>query len=66
MSYVPQNVELFSKTIFDNIRVSRMSATMEEVKAAAKKADAHVFIRRLPLQYHTYLVEAGNGLAGGE
>ena len=66
VSYVPQNVELFSKTIFDNIRVSRMSATLEEVKAAAKKADAHDFIRRLPLQYHTYLEEAGNGLSGGE
>ena len=52
ISYVPQNVELFSKTIYDNIRVSRM--------------DAHDFIRHLPLQYNTYLEEAGNGLSGGE
>ena len=37
ISYVPQNVELFSKTIYDNIRVSRMDATMDEVKEAAKK-----------------------------
>ena len=66
ISYVPQNVELFSKTIFDNIRVSRMDATMDEVKEAAKKADAHDFIRHLPLQYNTYLEEAGNGLSGGE
>ena len=35
-------------------------------KAAAKKADAHEFIRKLPLQYNTYLEEAGNGLSGGE
>ena len=35
ISYVPQNVELFSKTIYDNIRVSRMDATMDEVKEAA-------------------------------
>ena len=42
ISYVPQNVELFSKTIYDN------------------------FIRHLPLQYNTYLEEAGNGLSGGE
>ena len=66
ISYVPQNIELFSKTILDNIRISRPDATLEEVKEAAKKADAHDFIRKLPLQYHTYLEEAGNGLSGGE
>ena len=66
ISYVPQNIELFSKTIYDNIRVSRMDATLDEVKEAAKKADAHDFIRHLPLQYNTYLEEAGNGLSGGE
>jgi len=66
ISYVPQNIELFSKSIFDNIRVSRMNATIEEVKEAAKAADAHDFIKRLPMQYYTYLEEAGNGLSGGE
>ena len=66
IAYVPQNIELFSKTIYDNIRISRMDATLEEVKEAAKKADAHEFIRHLPLQYNTYLEEAGNGLSGGE
>ena len=58
IAYVPQNVELFSKTIYDNIRISRMDATLDEVKEAAKKADAHEFIR--------HLEEAGNGLSGGE
>ena len=66
ISYVPQNIELFSKSIYDNIRVSRQSATLEEVKSAAKKADAHEFIKKLPMQYYTYLEEAGNGLSGGE
>jgi len=66
ISYVPQNIELFSKSIYDNIRVSKMSATLDEVKEAAKAADAHDFIKRLPMQYHTYLEEAGNGLSGGE
>ena len=66
IAYVPQNVELFSKTIYDNIRISRPEASLDEVKAAAKKADAHEFIRKLPLQYNTYLEEAGNGLSGGE
>lgn len=66
ISYVPQNIELFSKSIYDNIRVSKMSATLDEVKEAAKAADAHDFIKRLPMQYHTYLEEAGAGLSGGE
>lgn len=66
ISYVPQNIELFSKSIYDNIRVSKMNSTLEEVKEAAKAADAHDFIKKLPMQYHTYLEEAGNGLSGGE
>ena len=66
VSYVPQNIELFSKSIYDNIRVSRMNATLDEVKEAAKAADAHDFIKKLPIQYYTYLEEAGNGLSGGE
>ncbi len=66
ISYVPQNIELFSKSIFENIRMGKPNATLEEVKEAAKAADAHEFIKRLPLQYHTWLEEAGNGLSGGE
>ncbi len=66
ISYVPQNIELFSKSIYDNIRVSKQNAGLDEVKEAAKKADAHEFIKRLPMQYGTYLEEAGNGLSGGE
>lgn len=66
VSYVPQNIELFSKSIYDNIRVSRMNATLDEVKEAAKAADAHNFIKKLPMQYQTFLEEAGNGLSGGE
>ncbi len=66
ISYVPQNIELFSKSIYDNIRVSKMNATLDEVREAAKVADAHDFIKRLPMQYYTFLEEAGNGLSGGE
>jgi len=66
ISYVPQNIELFSKSIFDNIRISKRNASMDEVKDAAKAADAHDFIKKLPMQYHTFLEEAGNGLSGGE
>ncbi|WP_243002634.1 peptidase domain-containing ABC transporter [Lachnotalea glycerini] len=66
ISYVPQSIELFSKSIYDNIRVSKMNSTLDEVKDAAKAADAHDFIKKLPMQYYTYLEEAGNGLSGGE
>lgn len=66
ISYVPQNIELFSKSIYDNIRIGRQDATLDEVKAAAKAADAHGFIRKLPMQYQTFLEEAGDGLSGGE
>lgn len=66
VSYVPQTIELFSKSIYDNIRVAKMNSTLDEVKQAAKEADAHDFIKKLPMQYHTYLQEAGNGLSGGE
>lgn len=66
ISYVPQSIELFSKSIYDNIRVTKMNSTLDEVKEAAKKADAHAFIKKLPLQYYSYLEEAGAGLSGGE
>ncbi|WP_281086112.1 peptidase domain-containing ABC transporter [Eubacterium ruminantium] len=66
ISYTPQNIELFSKSIFENIRVSKPDADYEEVEKAAKLAGADEFIERLPLGYDTHLEEAGNGLSGGE
>ena len=66
ISYVSQNIELFSKSIYDNIRVSKMNSRLDEDKEASKVADAHDFIRKLPMQYYTFLEEAGEGLSGGE
>ena len=66
IGYVPQNIELFSKSIYDNIRTSRPNATLNEVKSAAISANADEFIRKLPGKYGTYLEEAGSGLSGGE
>ena len=66
ISYIPQNIELFSKTIYDNIRMSKSDATEKEVERAAELAGAQEFIDKLPMQYNTYLEEAGNGLSGGE
>ena len=39
----------FYECIYDNIRVTRQSATLDEVRDAAKAADAHEFIKRLPI-----------------
>lgn len=66
IAYVPQTIELFSKSLLDNIRVTKPNATTEEVRQAAIKAEAHDFIKKLPLQYNTFLEESGNGLSGGE
>lgn len=66
ISYVPQKIELFSKSVYDNIRIVKLNATEEEVIEAAKLADAHEFIKKLPLQYYTFLEESGEGLSGGE
>lgn len=43
-----------------------MDSTLDDVIEAAKAADAHDFIKKLPGQYGTLLEEAGNGLSGGE
>ncbi len=66
IGYVPQNLELFSKSIYENICLTKPDATQEEVKLAAQMAKAHDFIRRMPGQYSTVLEEAGNGMSGGE
>ncbi len=66
ISYVPQSIELFSKNIYDNIRVTKMDSTLDEVREAAKAAYAHDFIKKLPMQYYTFLEESGDGLSSGE
>lgn len=66
ISYVPQVIELFSKSISDNIKVSDVEASFDEIKVASKNADAHRFIMKLPMKYNTFLEEGGNGLSGGE
>lgn len=66
MAMAMQDIFLFSDTIEGNIAYSNPNATMEQVKAAAKKADANLFIKRMPEGYDTIIGERGVGLSGGQ
>ncbi|MDO5111340.1 MAG: ABC transporter ATP-binding protein [Clostridia bacterium] len=64
--YVLQDVNLFTGTVMENIRFGKPDATDEEVVRAAKLANAHDFIMRLPNDYHTVLKGDGSGLSQGQ
>ena len=66
MSIVLQEPLLFSGTIAENIRYGRLEASDEEIVEAARAANAHDFIERLPHGYGTQLGEKGVRLSGGE
>jgi ATP-binding cassette subfamily B protein/subfamily B ATP-binding cassette protein MsbA len=66
ISIVLQEPLLFSGTVADNIRYGRLEASTEEIVEAARAANAHDFIMRLPRQYETELGERGARLSGGE
>ena len=66
LGIVLQDTYLFADTVMENIRYGRLEATDEEVIAAAKLANAHVFIHRLPQGYHTPLSERGSNLSQGQ
>ena len=63
---VLQDTHLFTGTIMDNIRYGRLSATDEECVAAARTANAHSFIRRLPDGYNTMVTGDGANLSQGQ
>jgi ATP-binding cassette subfamily B protein len=66
MSIVLQDTFLFSGTVMDNIRYGRLDATDDQVVAAAKQANAHDFITRLPEGYETDTGERGHNLSQGQ
>lgn len=66
ISWIPQNPHLFNKTIFENIRLSKDGATIQEVIDSAEKAKIHKLISSLPNQYETLVSEAGDNFSGGE
>jgi ATP-binding cassette subfamily B protein len=63
---VPQESFLFSGTIADNIAYAKPDATREEIIRAARAANAHEFIRKLPSGYDSEVGERGARLSGGE
>ncbi|MBQ9729535.1 MAG: ABC transporter ATP-binding protein [Clostridia bacterium] len=66
LGVVLQDVNLFTGTVMDNIRYGRLDATDEECIEAAKLANAHDFIRRLPHGYETVLTNNGASLSQGQ
>ena len=66
LGIVLQDTHLFTGTIADNIRYGNLNATDEEVKAAAKLANAHTFIKHLPHGYDTVITGDGEGLSQGQ
>jgi subfamily B ATP-binding cassette protein MsbA len=63
---VPQETILFSSSIKENIAYGRMDASEAEILDAARAANAHVFIEKLPEGYDTLVGERGTRLSGGE
>ncbi len=66
MAAVPQEVELFSGTVAENLRVARPGAPDEELVAACQAANAHDFITGFPEGYGTIVGERGIKLSGGQ
>lgn len=66
IAYVPQEPMMFHRSIADNIRYGRLSAADADVEKAAKQANAHEFIEKLPQGYKTLVGERGTKLSGGQ
>jgi ATP-binding cassette subfamily B protein len=66
MGFVLQDSFLFRGTVRENIRYGRLEASDEELVKAAKLANAHSFIMKLPQQYDTVLSQDGSGISQGQ
>ncbi len=66
LGIVLQDTHLFTGTIMDNIRYGNLDASDEDVVEAAKLANAHGFIKRLPEGYNTMIYSDGNNLSSGQ
>lgn len=65
-SFVTQETVLFHDSIFNNIIIAKLDASVDEVENACKKAGIHDFIMSLPQGYATKVAELGDSLSGGE
>jgi ATP-binding cassette subfamily B protein/subfamily B ATP-binding cassette protein MsbA len=66
LAIVQQDVFLFDGSVRDNIAYGRHNATSAEIQDAARRANAHEFIVKLPEQYETFIGERGVKLSGGQ
>lgn len=66
IAYVPQEPLLFHRTVAENIAYGRPDASMDQIREAAKKANALEFIERLPEGFETVTGERGVKLSGGQ
>ncbi|MHA7965614.1 ABC transporter ATP-binding protein [Paenibacillus sp. CAU 1782] len=66
IGYVPQEIMLFSGTVAENIAWGKRNASLDEIKDAAKRAQIHETIMKLPLQYDTVIGQKGVNLSGGQ
>lgn len=66
IGFVPQKALLFTGTIADNIRFGKEDATDEEIKHAARVAQATDFIERMPNQYDSMIEQGGSNVSGGQ
>jgi ATP-binding cassette subfamily B protein len=66
ISYVPQNIDMFNRTVMENIHFADPASTEDDVISAAKRARLHDFILTLPSKYDTLIGEKGLKLSGGQ
>lgn len=66
IGYVPQQVLLFSGSVWENLRYGNKFATEEKMRQAAKVAQADDFVLKMPEGYDTYIEQGGANLSGGQ
>ena len=66
IAYIPQNIQLFTGSIKDNLKIGNPEATYEQMINASQMAGAHMFIEKLPNRYDAFVEEGGANFSGGE
>lgn len=66
IAYIPQNIELFTGSIIDNLKIGNPEAKYEEIIRACSLAGANTFIDKLPNRYGSFVEEGGSNFSGGE